>query len=120
MATSTSSKAKATGARTPSDRQAAKPAAKKVRNVRVLPGEVRLDWDGEEYVLEPDVIDDVDLILALEQNRRMSALVILLGNEQWERFRATQRDGTRVRASDASEFMEALLSELQKVAQSGN
>lgn len=118
---STAAKAEAAGAKTPTDRQDAAPVEKKARNVRVLPGEVRLEWEGQEYVLEPDVMDDVDLILALEQNRNMTALVQLLGNAQWERFRAAHRaDNGRVPVSEAEVFLTSLVDELQKVAKSGN
>lgn len=119
MASTTSSKAKAAGAKTPTDRKAAD--ENRVRKVRVLPDEVRLEWDGDEYVLEPDVMDDVDLILALEQNRQMTALVQLLGSTQWEHFRSTHRaDNGRVPVSEAEAFLTDLVKELQKVARSGN
>lgn len=119
----TKDKAAAAGAKVPGDNRAARRAAqkdRKARNVRVLPGEVRLDWDGDEYVLEPDVIDDVDFILELEQGKNLSAIIRLLGPGQWETFKAAHREGSRVPMSEAELFLEALLEELQQVTDSGN
>lgn len=118
MAASTTAKARSAGAKTPTDR---KTEDKKVRRVRVLPDSVKLEWDGDDYELQPDVMDDVELILALEQNRQVTALVQLLGNQQWERFKVSHRgDNGRVPYSEAEAFLLALTKELQKVSKSGN
>lgn len=116
----TAAKAKAVGAKSPSDRQDETAPEKKVRNVRVLSDEVTLEWNEDTYTIDREAIDDVDFVLELEQGKQVSAAVRLLGPGQWETFKARHRVGTRVPYSESEAFLAALLEQLQKVQNSGN
>lgn len=118
--TSTASKAKAAGAKTPADRKDETAPEKKVRNVRVLAEEVVLEWGDNTYTIEREAIDDVDFVLELEQGKQVSAVVRLIGPAQWETFKAEHRVGVRVPYSEAEQFLVKVLEELQKVQNSGN
>lgn len=117
---STAARAKAAGAKAPADRREETAPPQKARNVRVLEGEVVLEWSGVTYTIERDAIDDVEIVLELEQGKNLSAIVRLLGAEQWETFKARHRVGGRVPYSEAELFLMELIEQLQKVQNSGN
>lgn len=116
----TAAKAKAAGAKAPADRKAETAPEKKVRNVRQLGDEVSLEWNEDTYVIERDAIDDVEFVLELEQGKNLSAIVRLLGDEQWGTFKARHRENGRVPYSEAELFLSELVDGLRKVTNSGN
>lgn len=116
----TATKAKAAGAKAPADRKVEEAPEKRIRNVRVLADEVTIDWSEDTYTIERGAIDDVEFVLELEQGKNLSAIVRLLGGEQWEVFKARHRVDGRVPYSEAELFLSELVEQLQKVTNSGN
>lgn len=117
---STAAKAKAVGAKTPTDRKDETAPEKRIRNVRELGDEVSLEWNGDTYVIERGAVDDVEFVLELEQGKNLSAIVRLLGDEQWGTFKARHRVDGRVPYSEAELFLSDLVEGLRKVVNSGN
>lgn len=100
----TASRAKAAGAKTPQDRQT---ASNDVENTIQ-----EFDWRGHTYEIDSDDIDDVEFIEALQTNLPQ-ALRILLGrdqhNELMQQLKDTDPKGKgRARMSEMREFFEDL------------
>ncbi len=57
---------------------------------------VSFEYDGVEYVLDRDAINDVDVIEAFEDNKVATALRTILGPEQWAAFKSRKRTMTEL------------------------
>ena len=45
-----------------------------------------VEWEGHEYVLEREGMEDIFFLNLLRQNDFAAAMPLLLGDEQWEAF----------------------------------
>lgn len=94
------------GVKKPTDHQRAK------AEVEVQP--VTAEFEGERYVIDPDVVNDVELLEDLgdlEDSPHLLPRVTrrMLGPEQWGRFKKASRDEHgRIDAAKLSEFFDLL------------
>lgn len=94
------------GAKRPADRQTAK--------ADVVSSKSKFDWRGTEYVVDPDLIDDLEFFEALEGNQFATAVRKMLG-DQYDRFKDQVRlaEG-RVSLATTQAFLEEYMTEAQR------
>ena len=84
----------------------------------VKPEEITVSYEGEEYTVSTDVLDDVEILERLDRAtfNPVGALRLMLGFDQWEKFKANKlrlSKADRVTVSDTAEFLNALLEKVQ-------
>lgn len=94
------------GAKKPQDRQTAK--------ADVATKKTSFDWRGTDYVVDPDLIDDLEFFEALEGNQFATAVRKMLG-DQYNKFKDQVREAEgRVSLSTTQAFLEEYMSEAQR------
>lgn len=87
------------GAKKPADRQTAKDDV--APEVRVF------NWRGTDYDVDTDRIDDLEFLEKLERNLFASSLTMMLGEEQYEKFKAQVKEAEgRVSMQTTKTFLE--------------
>ena len=94
------------GAKKPSDRQTAK--------ADVVTTKSSFDWRGTDYVVDPDLIDDLEFFEALETNQFATAVRTMLG-DQYDKFKNQIKEAEgRVSLSTTQAFLEEYMVEAQR------
>lgn len=94
------------GAKVPTDHQRAKAEAEDKS--------IAVEFEGERYVISPEVVNDVELLEDLADLEEKSYLLPrvtrrMLGSEQWARFKDAARDDAgRVPAEKLEELFDLL------------
>ena len=52
---------------------------------------IEFSFDGELYTIEPSIEWDLGVLEAVEEDRIVTAVRLMLGAEQWSRFRSKPR-----------------------------
>ncbi|MGC5376496.1 hypothetical protein ACPXAO_23605, partial [Salmonella enterica] len=72
--------------------------------------EVTFEHAGVEYTLSPNVLDDVEILEAMEDERYITAVRSIVGRERWNDFKESVRtDDGRVPASELETFLEKVM-----------
>ena len=116
MATSTNPSRKRQVAKIPS--AAPKPQDHLPAKNDARPEMIQVDYEGESYTIETEVLDDVEILERLDRStyNPVGALRMMLGLEQWDRFKSStmKRTGTsKVTVSETQTFLEAVLEAVQ-------
>ena len=94
------------GAKKPADRQTAKSDVVKTKST--------FDWRGTDYVVDPDLIDDLEFFEALENNHLATALRIMLG-DQFAKFKDQVKEAEgRVSLATTQAFLEEYMERAQR------
>lgn len=94
------------GAKRPADRQTAKSD--------VVKNKTSFDWRGTDYVVDPDLIDDLEFFEALEGNQFATAVRKMLG-DQYDKFKDQVREAEgRVSLATTQAFLEEYMAEAQR------
>jgi hypothetical protein len=97
------------GAKMPTDRQPRKNEANpdEAKDVPVAFGD-------HEYVIPAAAFDDIEIVEQLEDENHILAVRQILGKDQWNRWKANERNPEtgRVPATRAKEFLEVLFESL--------
>lgn len=65
---------------------------------------------GNEYTLPTSAMDDVEILELLEDEKYLSVVRRVLGREQWDRFKDSERlDDGRVPAASLESFIKAVM-----------
>ena len=95
------------GAKKPQDRQTAKSDVVKSKST--------FDWRGTDYVVDPDLIDDLEFFEALEGNQFATAVRKMLGDQQYVTFKAQVKEVEgRVSMSAVRAFLEEYMGKAQR------
>lgn len=97
------------GAKKPSDRQTA--------SEDVVPEDRIFNWRGTDYEVVTDRLDDLEFVEKLERNLFAGALYLMLGESQYEAFKA-QVKAAEGRVSIAS--TQSFIEEYMEFARRGN
>lgn len=96
------------GAKRPQDHQTAK-------QEHDGPNDVVVEWDGHEYLVSGEDMDDAELLEFFTDGNFVGALRILLGDEQWAEYKERARNERgKVSATRCSEFLDHALKEIKK------
>lgn len=94
------------GAKKPQDRQTAKSD--------VVTAKSSFEWRGTDYVVDPDLIDDLEFFEALENNAFATAVRKMLG-DQYDRFKDQVREAEgRVSLSTTQAFLNEYMAEAKR------
>ena len=94
------------GAKRPADRQTAK--------ADVVTSKSAFNWRGTYYVVDPDLIDDLEFFEALEGNQFATAVRKMLG-DQYNKFKDQVREAEgRVSLATTQAFLEEYMAEAQR------
>jgi hypothetical protein len=94
------------GAKRPADRQTAK--------ADVVNTKSAFEWRGTDYVVDPDLIDDLEFFEALEGNQFATAVRKMLG-DQYDKFKDQVREAEgRVSLATTQAFLEEYMAEAQR------
>jgi len=94
------------GAKKPADRQTAKSD--------VVTEKSEFNWRGTDYVVDPDLIDDLEFFEALETNQFATAVRMMLG-DQYDKFKGQVKEAEgRVSLSTTQAFLEEYMSEAKR------
>jgi hypothetical protein len=70
------------------------------------PKDVTVEWNGHEYLISGEALDDAELLEYFTDENFIGALRSMLGVEQWKAYKENERnDAGRVTASGAAEFL---------------
>ncbi|WP_460994393.1 hypothetical protein, partial [Sinomonas soli] len=82
-----------------------------------LSDELAVTWEGHEYTIDREALEDIEFIGYLQDNRFREAMPELLGAEQWDALRENHRSAKgRLTLTRIGEFLE----EVHKQAGLGN
>lgn len=96
------------GAKVPQDHRPAKDDAEG-------PQDFTTEWEGHEYTIAGESLDDAELLEFFTDNNFIGALRAMLGPKQWAEYKKRARNEQgRVTASGASEFLDHLLKEAER------
>lgn len=88
----------------------AKPAlvaeAKSVEDV--LPESLEVEFDGVTYQINPRMLDDIDVVEAIEENRSVKAVKAFLGVRQWAAFKQTHTSYSNDLIEILNEILQAI------------
>jgi hypothetical protein len=94
------------GAKKPQDRQTAKSD--------VVTSKSAFEWRGTDYVVDPDLIDDLEFFEALENNAFATAVRKMLG-DQYDKFKDQVKAAEgRVSLATTQAFLEEYMAEAQR------
>ena len=94
------------GVKKPQDRQTAKSD--------VVTTKSTFEWRGTDYVVDPDLIDDLEFFEALEGNQFATAVRKMLG-DQYDRFKDQVKEAEgRVSLATTQAFLEEYMAEAQR------
>ena len=94
------------GAKKPQDRQTAKSDVVKSKST--------FNWRGTDYVVDPDLIDDLEFFEALEGNQFATAVRKMLG-DQYDKFKDQVKEAEgRVSLANTQAFLEEYMAEAQR------
>lgn len=92
-------------AKKPQDRQTAKSEVKNEATEIV--------FKDETYVVAPDALDNIELIEAIEDEKFIKAIRMVIGDAQWAKYKESNRDENgRVLSDGFQEFVEAIFRDL--------
>lgn len=92
---------------------AKKPADHQTAKQDVENQSIDVDWHGHTYVIETELVNDLEVLEAFEQNYLATGLRRMLGDDQYQAFKDNERnDGGRISLDSVNEFLE----QVQKVA----
>lgn len=76
----------------------------------VLVREVTIEYNGEEYTVRQDALDDVEMLEAVEDERYVTVIRKVVGKDQWTKFKESVRtaDG-RVPTKPFEEFLSIVM-----------
>lgn len=124
MATTRTDLAKTAPARTPAKRpsRAKAPAGAKqpadhrpAKDDVTGPKDTTIEWQGHEYLVKGENMDDVELVEHFTDDNFIGALRIMLGPQGWRDYKENSRnENGRVTATGANEFLEFMLDELKR------
>jgi len=70
------------------------------------PKDVTVEWNGHEYTIAGEALDDAELLEYFTDENFIGALRLMLGDAQWRAYKDNERnEAGRVTASGASEFL---------------
>ena len=93
-------------AKKPADRQSAKSDVVKAKST--------FEWRGTDYVVDPDLIDDLEFFEALEGNQFATAVRKMLGY-QYDKFKDQVKEAEgRVSLATTQAFLEEYMAEAQR------
>jgi len=55
-----------------------------------------VDFDGEEYTVAKEVLDDVEVLEAWEDGKHATLCRLILGADQWKKFKSKKRSVTEM------------------------
>ena len=94
------------GAKRPADRQTAKSD--------VVTTKSTFEWRGTDYVVDPDLIDDLEFFEALEATQFATAVRKMLG-DQYDKFKDQVREAEgRVSLSTTQAFLQEYMGQAQR------
>ena len=68
------------------------------------------EYKGETFTVREDVLDDIDILEALEDERYLTALRTMLGTDAWKRAKDCIRDESgRAHASEMEGLIEVIM-----------
>lgn len=75
---------------------------------------IAFEYEGDTYTVETDTLDDVEILERLDRStfNPVGALRMMLGLEQWDRFKEStlKRTGsTKVTVTETTEFLQVVL-----------
>lgn len=74
-----------------------------------------VEWDGHEYFIEGENLDDAELLEFITDNNFIGALRAMIGPKQWAEYKKRARNESgKVTATGASEFLDHLLKEAER------
>lgn len=82
------------------------------QKMRALGGKQTFKFNEEEYTVDGQALDDVEVFEMFEEDKFMSAVKKILGAEEFNRFKDNNRnENGRVPMEVFGEFVEAMFSE---------
>ena len=79
------------------------------------PQPVTVEWNGHDYVISPENMDDVEVLEYFTDENFVGALRLILGADQWQSYKDNERNESgRVTASGASEFLDHALKAVKR------
>ena len=93
---------------------AKKPADRQTAKSEVVKAKSSFDWRGTEYVVDPDLIDDLEFFEALENNQFATAVRMMLG-DQYGKFKDQVKEAEgRVSLATTQAFLEEYMGQAQR------
>ncbi len=104
------------GAKVPSDHRPAKEDVTGPRDVTVTwPVTKDPDVETHDYLIAGESLDDAELLEYFTDQNFVGALRIMLGQDGWASYKENTRNASgRVKASEASEFLQHALAEVKR------
>lgn len=55
-------------------------------------GPIQFDFDGTDYEVDPTALEDLEVVEALQDEKHIPAVRLILGDVQWSKFKESIRD----------------------------
>lgn len=79
------------------------------------PKDVTVEWNGNEYLISGEALDDAELLEYFTDENFIGALRSMLGDKQWKSYKDNERnEAGRVTASGAAEFLGHAMEEVKR------
>lgn len=83
-------------------------AAATAQKAEAQDGSVTFEYDGIQYTVRADALDDVETMLAFEEGKILSVVKAVLGPEQWTSFVSRKRSISKDLADFTTVLFKAL------------